>query len=62
MSLLPGADRITCWRGWPVSAARGRAVHLLPAGEFFGHGYPSTPVAVCGEPLISGPDDEDDPR
>jgi hypothetical protein len=32
------------------------AVHLLPAGELFQQGYPSTPVAVCGEPVTSEPD------
>lgn len=39
----------------------GRAVHLLPAGELFSQGYPSTSVAVCGEPVTSEPDGEDDP-
>jgi hypothetical protein len=43
----------------PVSA---RAVHLLPAGEVFTQGYPNTPVAVCGEPVTSGPDSDEEPR
>ncbi|MGH3673342.1 MAG: hypothetical protein ACRDSH_22405 [Pseudonocardiaceae bacterium] len=34
-------------------------VHLLPAGEAFRHGYESTAVAVCGEPVTSGPDGGD---
>lgn len=34
-------------------------VHLLAAGELFRHGYPSIGVAVCGEPVTSGPDIED---
>jgi hypothetical protein len=39
-----------------------RAVHLLPAGELFEQGYPSTSVAVCGELVTSAPDgDEEDP-
>jgi hypothetical protein len=42
--------------------ALGRAVHLLPAGEHFRQGYRSTPVAVCGEPVTSGADGEDDPH
>jgi hypothetical protein len=28
----------------------------------FRRGYPCTPVAVCGEPLTSGSDSEDDPN
>ncbi|MGH3694923.1 MAG: hypothetical protein ACRDRX_13210 [Pseudonocardiaceae bacterium] len=40
----------------------GRAAHLLPAGEAFRQGYPSTPVAVCGEPMTSAPGGEDDPH
>lgn len=44
----------------PVTAL-GRAVHLLAAGEMFRRGYPCTPVAVCGEPLTSEPECEDDP-
>ncbi|MGH3823349.1 MAG: hypothetical protein ACRDRA_11055 [Pseudonocardiaceae bacterium] len=39
----------------------GRAVHLLPAGEVSRQGCPSTSVAVCGEPVTSGSDSEDDP-
>lgn len=42
-------------------SALGRAVHLLPAGELFEQGYPSTPVAVCGEPVTSAPEGEDEP-
>lgn len=38
----------------------GRAVHLLPAGELFRHGYGSTPVAVCGELVTSGADGQED--
>ncbi|MGH3670897.1 MAG: hypothetical protein ACRDSH_09700 [Pseudonocardiaceae bacterium] len=40
------------------------SVHLLPAGEAFQQRgcYPNTPVAVCGEPVNSGPDSEEDPR
>ena len=38
-----------------------RAVHLLPAGEAFRQGYPSTSVAVCGEPVTSAPESEMDP-
>jgi hypothetical protein len=41
----------------PVSAVR-EAVHLLPAGELFGQGYPGASVAVCGEPVTKGPGDE----
>lgn len=37
----------------------GRAVHLLPAGEAFLQGYPSTSVAVCGEPVTGGPDGDE---
>lgn len=33
----------------------GPAVHLLAAGELFWQGYPSMGVAVCGEPVTSGP-------
>lgn len=44
----------------PVSAP-GWAVHVLPAGELFERGYPSTLVAVCGEPVISGPDGDENP-
>lgn len=48
-------------RGCPVSAL-GQSVHLLPAGELFEQGYPSTSVAVCGEPVTTAPDNgEDDP-
>lgn len=41
-----------------------RIMHLLPAGELFRQGYPNTPVAACGEPVISGPqgEDEEPPR
>ena len=40
-----------------------RAVHLLPAGEVLWQGYPSTPVALCGELVSSAPDgEEDEPR
>ena len=40
----------------------GSAVHLLPAGEVFRHGYGgSTFVAVCGELVTSGSDGEEDP-
>lgn len=39
-----------------------RSVHLLPAGELFGQGYLGTSVAVCGEPVDSGPVGENDPR
>jgi hypothetical protein len=46
---------------WPVSAL-GRASHLLPAGELFRPGYSGTSVAVCGEPVTSGPDSEEDPN
>jgi hypothetical protein len=42
--------------------ALARAVHLLSAEELFQQGYGSTPVAVCGEPVTSAPDSEDDPR
>ncbi len=42
-------------------SALGRAVHLLPAGELFRQGYPSTSVAVCGELVTSRPDSEEDP-
>lgn len=41
-------------------SALGGAVHLLPAGEVFWQGYPSTPVAVCGEPVTGEPDGEED--
>jgi hypothetical protein len=44
---------------WPVSAP-GRAIHLLPVGELFGQGYSGTSVVVCGEPVTSGPDSEED--
>jgi hypothetical protein len=37
----------------------GPAVHLLAAGELFRRGFPSMGVAVCGEPVSSGPDLED---
>jgi hypothetical protein len=36
-----------------------RGVHLLPAGEPFRQGYPNTSVAVCGEPVTSGPNGDD---
>ena len=39
-----------------------RSVHLLLAGELFEQGYLSTSVAVCGEPVNSGPADENDLR
>lgn len=40
----------------------GSAVHLLPAGEVFRHGYGgSASVAVCGELVASGSDGEEDP-
>ncbi|MGH3975003.1 MAG: hypothetical protein ACRDS9_16985 [Pseudonocardiaceae bacterium] len=39
-----------------------QAVHLLPAGEVFRQGYPSTSVAVCGELVTSEPDGENDPH
>lgn len=39
----------------------GRTVHLLPAGEVFRQGYPTTSVAVCGEPMTSAADSEEDP-
>jgi hypothetical protein len=42
-------------------SALGRTVHLLPAGEVFRQGYPATSVAVCGEPVTSGADSEEDP-
>ncbi|MGH3973050.1 MAG: hypothetical protein ACRDS9_06970 [Pseudonocardiaceae bacterium] len=41
--------------------ALGGVVHLLPAGEAFWQGYPSTSVAVCGEPVTNEPDGENDP-
>jgi hypothetical protein len=45
-----------------VSADALGGVHLLPAGEAFERGYPSTRLAVCGEPVTSAPDgDEEDP-
>ncbi|HET9257938.1 MAG TPA: hypothetical protein VFO16_22430 [Pseudonocardiaceae bacterium] len=34
-------------------------VHLLAAGELFRQGYPSTGLAVCGQPVTSGPDIEE---
>jgi hypothetical protein len=34
-------------------------VHLLPAGELFGQGYPNTSVAVCGALVISGSDGDE---
>ncbi len=43
-------------------SALGRAVHLLPAGELFRQGYPSTSVAVCGELVTNGPDGDEDPH
>lgn len=36
-------------------------MHLLPAGELFRQGYPSTSVAVCGELVTSKPDSEENP-
>jgi hypothetical protein len=39
-----------------------RSVHLLSAGEVFREGYPTTSVAVCGEPVTSGLDSDEDPR
>lgn len=51
---LPGAPV------WPVSTL-GRAIHLLPASELSRQGYSGTSVAVCGEPVTSGPDNEEDP-
>jgi hypothetical protein len=45
-----------------VTLVNARAVHLLPAGELFEQGYPNIPVAICGEPVTSGPDSsEGDP-
>jgi hypothetical protein len=39
-----------------------RVVHLLSSGEVFRVGYPSTPLAACGEPVTSEPDgDEENP-
>jgi hypothetical protein len=47
-------------RGVLVMSDRvGRAVHLLPTGELFEQGYPNTSVAVCGEPVTSGPDGDE---
>lgn len=44
-----------------LESALGRAVHLLSAGEVFRQGYLSTSVAVCGEPVTSAADSEEDP-
>ena len=64
--ILPGLW--AWWRWCPVSGPAvighplaGRAVHLLPASEVFRQGYPSTSVALCGEPVTSQPDGEVDP-
>jgi hypothetical protein len=43
-------------------SADARAVHLLCAGEAFRQRFPSTLVALCGEPVASEPDIEDDHR
>jgi hypothetical protein len=48
--------------GSELVTALARAVHLLAAGEMVRRGYPCTPVAVCGEPVTSGPEGEDDPN
>ena len=37
-------------------------VHLVPAGDVFRDRYPNTPSAVCGEPVTSRPEgDEENP-
>ena len=42
-------------------SALGRTVHLFPAGELFRQDYSGTFVAVCGEPVTSGPDSQENP-
>jgi hypothetical protein len=43
-------------------SANAPTVHLLSAGEAFRQRFPSTLVAVCGEPVASEPGIEDDHR
>lgn len=40
--------------------ALGRVVHLLPASELVWQGYPSTPIAICGERVTSSPETEEE--
>ncbi|MBV9013208.1 MAG: hypothetical protein JO272_14370 [Pseudonocardiales bacterium] len=43
--------------------ALGNAIHLLSTAEVFEGGFPTTMVAVCGEPVTDGPSvDDDNPR
>jgi hypothetical protein len=68
-SVAPGSSR-QAWSSRVVAGVRGACrehrragVSCAPApvGEHFRQGYRSTPVAVCGEPVTSDPDGEEDP-